>query len=86
MDKDHYRRAVSRGVSIRVDTTWKGGRLRVPANVEWLESLGDGSEQLLAGGNVPLTLRLNLLDRRGFDYADDLHVGLLLRAATCLPC
>ena len=60
--------------------------LRVPANVAWLESLGDGSEQLLAGGNVALALRLNLLGRRGFDHADDLHVGLLLRAATCSPC
>ena len=73
------------GVSIRADTTRKGGRPRVPANVEWLDSLGDGGEQLLADGNAILALGFNVLGRRGSDHADDLRAGLSRRVATCLP-
>lgn len=72
-----------RGISIRMDTTWMGSRLRAPANVGKFESLGDGREQLLAGGNVILTLGFNLLGHRGSNRADELHVGFFLCAATC---
>jgi hypothetical protein len=56
---------------------------KVPADVEQLEALEEGLEQLLSGGVLILALGLDLLGVRRPDHADNFHVGLLPGAAIC---